>query len=592
MHKKGWIASCIVLGVALATLALFTVVIARAGPLAQGSAAPGAGVSGQDTLGTGFTYQGQLQSGGQPVNETCDMAFRLYDQATGGMQVGSAITTSVPITDGFFTVGLDFGPAFAGDARWLEVRVKCPGDANYADLGREELTAAPYALHSQSASALHGYPITTTAPATGQALMWDGGAWAPSDDVNIVYTSGFGLELNGYQFSAVTSTLQARVGGPCAVGNSIRAIHADGTVECEPHNPRPGFSLTTIDSAGSPGVDSSIAIGVDGLGLIAHRNDAGAGDLRVSHCNDLACTSATTTDLGGSCTYPSIAIGADGLGLVSSICNASLKVAHCNDVACTSATVSTIASTSQAEGTSVSIGVDGLGLISYSDNGNGTLKVAHCDNITCTTATVTTLDTGGAQFTSLTIGADGLGLISYNNNAGLNSDLMAAHCSDITCTSAITTTLDGASPTGSYSSVTIGSDGLGLISYYDGSSTALKVAHCDNVGCTGANTTTVDTGGTNNVGYFTSITIGSDGLGLIVYFDLTARDLKAAHCSNVACTSSTITTVDSAGDVGWYNSVTVGTDGMPLISYRDADTPGLRVAHCSNVFCMPYFQRR
>lgn len=103
----------------------------------------------QAPLGSGFTYQGQLKQNGAPVNATCDMAFRLYDAATSGAQVGSPITTTVPVTNGLFTVALDFGvSAFTGEARWLDVQVRCPMNAgNFAALTpRQALTAAPYAL--------------------------------------------------------------------------------------------------------------------------------------------------------------------------------------------------------------------------------------------------------------------------------------------------------------------------------------------------------------------------------------------------------------------------------------------------------------
>jgi hypothetical protein len=106
----------------------------------------------QEALGTAFTYQGQLQQGGLLVDDTCDMAFRLYDQAADGSQVGDPITTTVPITGGLFTVGLDFGAsAFTGDARWLAVTVQCPDDLAWTALPRQALTAAPYALYSLEA---------------------------------------------------------------------------------------------------------------------------------------------------------------------------------------------------------------------------------------------------------------------------------------------------------------------------------------------------------------------------------------------------------------------------------------------------------
>jgi hypothetical protein len=88
------------------------------------------------------------------------------------------------------------------------------------------------------------------------------------------------------------------------------------------------------------------------------------------------------------------------------------------------------------------------------------------------------------------------------------------------------------------------------------------------------------------------VTIGTDGLALISYYDETNGNLKVAHCPNVACTAATLTTVDSAGGVGQYNSVTIGADGLALISYYDATNGALKVAHCSNLLCVPYHRRR
>ncbi len=143
MCDKKWVVPFMI----LAALALLTVAAVRAAPLVvqpteSRSLAP------QAPPGNVFTYQGQLKRDGQPVTDDCDVAFRLYDEdAPGGSQVGSAITTTVPITAGLFTVQLDFGAAaFTGDARWLGIQVACSGDADFADLGRQPLTPAPYAL--------------------------------------------------------------------------------------------------------------------------------------------------------------------------------------------------------------------------------------------------------------------------------------------------------------------------------------------------------------------------------------------------------------------------------------------------------------
>jgi hypothetical protein len=111
--------------------------------LAQGPAT-------QSALGTAFTYQGQLRQSGSPVNGTCDFQFRLWDAALGGSQVESTLTKpALAVSRGLFAAALDFGTgAFKGDARWLEVSVRCPaGSGSFTALApRQPLTAAPYAL--------------------------------------------------------------------------------------------------------------------------------------------------------------------------------------------------------------------------------------------------------------------------------------------------------------------------------------------------------------------------------------------------------------------------------------------------------------
>jgi predicted regulator of Ras-like GTPase activity (Roadblock/LC7/MglB family) len=192
-------------------------------------------------------------------------------------------------------------------------------------------------------------------------------------------------------------------------------------------------------------------------------------------------------------------------------------------------------------------------------------------------------------YTSVTVGTDGLPVISYCET--WNEDLKVAHCDNAACTSATITTVESAGDVGRYTSVTVGADGLPLVSYYDNTNDDLKVAHCGNAACSAGNTiTTVDSVGA--VGWYTSVTVGADGLPVISYWDWDNGDLKVAHCSNAACTSSTTTTVDSGGDVGGYTSLTMGMDGLPVISYYDGTNDDLKVAHCSNRFCVPYHRPR
>jgi predicted regulator of Ras-like GTPase activity (Roadblock/LC7/MglB family) len=190
------------------------------------------------------------------------------------------------------------------------------------------------------------------------------------------------------------------------------------------------------------------------------------------------------------------------------------------------------------------------------------------------------------------MGADGLSVIGYYDVT--NGDLKVAHCGNTSCSAGNTfTAVDSAVDVGvDRTSITLGTDGLPVISYLDNTNDDLKVAHCGNTSCSAGNTlTTVDSAGA--FGFFSSMTLGTDGLPVISYKDNTNGDLKVAHCGNTSCSAgNTFTVVDSAGNVGIQSSITVGTDGLPVISYYDATNGDLKVAHCSNRFCMPFHRQR
>jgi hypothetical protein len=161
------------------------------------------------------------------------------------------------------------------------------------------------------------------------------------------------------------------------------------------------------------------------------------------------------------------------LGLISyyDVTNGNLKVAHCSNLACTSATSSTVSSSGDVgQWTSIATSPDGRGLVSYYDVTSGDLEFARCTNATCSSAIVSTVDSAGdvGASTSMTVGSDGLGLISYQDVT--NADLKLAHCSDANCSRATISTLDAGSTVplrfaGQYTSIAVSPAGLALISY-------------------------------------------------------------------------------------------------------------------------------
>jgi len=127
-----------------------------------------------------FTYQGFLKQNGQPVNGTTSLTFRLYDALAGGNQLGSAITQTVTVQNGLFTVELNFGTVWTGADRYLEISV---GSTTLAP--RVKITPAPYAAFAQrpwqSAGSNIFYNdgnvgIGTNSPAA-RPTCWSGGRW-------------------------------------------------------------------------------------------------------------------------------------------------------------------------------------------------------------------------------------------------------------------------------------------------------------------------------------------------------------------------------------------------------------------------------
>jgi len=83
-----------------------------------------------------------------PATGLYHFQFILYDALYGGSQQGATeLKNDVPVTNGLFTVELDFGASvFTGDARWLEISVR-PGASSdfYTALApRQALTPTPH----------------------------------------------------------------------------------------------------------------------------------------------------------------------------------------------------------------------------------------------------------------------------------------------------------------------------------------------------------------------------------------------------------------------------------------------------------------
>lgn len=99
--------------------------------------------------GTAFTYQGRLGVGTNAANGIYDLQLGLYDAANSGNLVAGPVTNSnVSISNGLFTVIVDFGiGAFNGAERWLKISARSNAIGAFTDLAPlQQITPTPYAV--------------------------------------------------------------------------------------------------------------------------------------------------------------------------------------------------------------------------------------------------------------------------------------------------------------------------------------------------------------------------------------------------------------------------------------------------------------
>lgn len=159
--------------------------------------------------GTAFTYQGELSLGGVPVNGTADLKFALFTAASGGSPVSSSVEVSgAMLESGRFTQVLDFGKAWDGSERWVEISVRSPsGNGSYVVLSpRQKVTAAPYAGYAAGVpwSGVTGVPANVSG-AYSPWVQAGSGIVFPSGDVMIGAANPSG-KFHVLQSQAGTST--------------------------------------------------------------------------------------------------------------------------------------------------------------------------------------------------------------------------------------------------------------------------------------------------------------------------------------------------------------------------------------------------
>ena len=271
----------------------------------------------------------------------------------------------------------------------------------------------------------------------------------------------------------------------CSAGNI--STFADITIRSDPFN---GIGM---------------AIPSDGLPVISYFDTVNQ-DLRVVKCGNASCSSgntATSLDTFGSQgRYSSVAVGADGLPVISywDGSNGHLKIAKCGNAFCTTASSITTADSAPNVGgyTSIAIPTDGRPVVAYNTyanapSGNGAgVKVLKCANAACTgTPTITPVETvsNSGRYISLAIGADGLPVVAYQFLGTAGFAPKVVKCGNSACSSGNTLTeVDvGTQNGGQFASIAVPADGRPVLVHSD---TPLRFVRCGNASCSSGNQAT------------------------------------------------------------------------------------------------------
>ena len=181
--------------------------------------------------GTAFTYQGRLSTGTNAAAGSYDLRFALFDALTAGTQQGELLTNSATVvSNGLFTVTLDFGNQFSGTPRWLEIAVRTNGVTAFTNLApRQPLTPAPYAVYAGSANATNLVGTVSGSQIAAGSI----GATQLSNSVSLWNRSGANISYTAGNVGIGTTTpgLLLDVNGDINAGSSLHvgSSTADGT---------------------------------------------------------------------------------------------------------------------------------------------------------------------------------------------------------------------------------------------------------------------------------------------------------------------------------------------------------------------------
>ena len=201
--------------------------------------------SGAYSQGTGFTYQGQLNNSGNVASGNYDFRFKLFLDSFGNTQAGGTVLSNgVPVTNGLFTVAIDFGSGvFNGTSYWLEVGVRTNGGGSYTSLAPlQAVTASPYAIFANNAgnatTATTAITATTATTATTASAVGANGV----NNVAIQNNAVTAAKIAGGQVVKGLNGLQDAV--TLSAGTNVTITPSGQTLTIAASGGTTGWSLT------------------------------------------------------------------------------------------------------------------------------------------------------------------------------------------------------------------------------------------------------------------------------------------------------------------------------------------------------------
>jgi len=592
-----------------------------------------------------ITYQGQLIESGAPASGSFDFEFQLYGPDAQSPIGSPIVLPGVGVFGGVFTVNLDFGVAgFDGSLRYLGTRVRRSGAPVYSELlPREALTAAPYAIRSDSsliadAAVSVGWTGITGAPpgfadnvdddvlgslvcSTGEFVLRTASGWAcsglgsgsvsrvdtgpgltggPITSTGTVAVAPLGITgelLAGNSVSSPKiidgsvksidvdlSEVQARINVSCSVGQVITSIAEDGTTTCTDLQ----LPATLVHETSETYSYHAVVALADGRGLAFGGRSAGG--IRAIRCARAPCAGVplvSSPNPFGSTGLISAVLGSDGRARVAYMSGGnSVRLAVCSDQACTSFSSDEVVDIRPA----IVVTPNGLALrsgdlptiVARTQEANSNLRVITCSDTTCSTpATVTTPIFQQAVTPAVAIRANDLPVIAYGPGA-----LYVASCGDVQCNSVSNALLvddptPGASD-GFYASIAVGSDGYPIATHLNTFNGEVRYVRCADPECVAATGVTLDGIGPDTVGNAPDMTLGPNGTPVMTY-RVDPNRVRVLLCSTLSCTDTQRSDVMLDSSTSEFSSIAVTSTGLPIISYISTTT--LKIASCARPTC-------